>query len=180
MIATVKNVKTFHGHDGGCYEASIYIDGKKVGGVTENGWGGGLEYHFASKTHEASFKAWADEQPLQTGDEVYAEYIGIGVGEEESAKKRDEVNAAGGRKVDADILVSELVNKALENKQYKRWCKKDVCFRLKGDTTGEYRTLRNCANDLAAAKIHIDKKFGNKVEEILNERLIKEGVLQPQ
>jgi hypothetical protein len=42
----VKNVKTFHGHDGGCWECTLYCDGKRVAICTEDGWGGELQFHW--------------------------------------------------------------------------------------------------------------------------------------
>jgi len=42
----VKNVKTFHGHDGGCWECTLYRDGKRVAICTEDGWGGELQFHW--------------------------------------------------------------------------------------------------------------------------------------
>ena len=47
MTYTVKGVKTFHGHDGHGYEASIYNPfGKRVALVVEDGWGGELQFHW--------------------------------------------------------------------------------------------------------------------------------------
>ena len=42
----VKNVKTFHGHDGGCWECTLYCDGKRIAICTEDGWGGELQFHW--------------------------------------------------------------------------------------------------------------------------------------
>jgi hypothetical protein len=42
----VKNVKTFHGHDGGCWECTLYCNGKRVAIVTEDGWGGELQFNW--------------------------------------------------------------------------------------------------------------------------------------
>tara|TARA_R110000772_G_C13310278_1_gene440245 strand:+ start:32061 stop:32576 length:516 start_codon:yes stop_codon:yes gene_type:complete len=43
---SVKNVKTFHGHDGNGYEASLYQGKRRVALVVEDGWGGGLQFHW--------------------------------------------------------------------------------------------------------------------------------------
>ena len=45
----IKNVKTFHGHDGGCWEATLYCEGKRIAIVTEDGWGGNLQFHWLNK-----------------------------------------------------------------------------------------------------------------------------------
>ena len=42
----VKNVKTFHGHDGGCWECTLYCNGKRIAICTEDGWGGDLQFHW--------------------------------------------------------------------------------------------------------------------------------------
>ena len=46
----VKAVKTFHGHDGHGWECKLYRDGKRVALVVEDGWGGGLQFHWDDQT----------------------------------------------------------------------------------------------------------------------------------
>ncbi len=44
MKIEAKNIKTMRDHEGGtAYDANIYVDGKKVGFIIEDGWGGGLQ-----------------------------------------------------------------------------------------------------------------------------------------
>ena len=44
---TLKNIKTWKGHDGNeAYQASLYRNGKRIGRVTEDGWGGPLQVDF--------------------------------------------------------------------------------------------------------------------------------------
>lgn len=54
-------------------------------------------------------------------------------------------------------------------KQYKRWCKKSVCFRLKGDKEGSYRTI-DLKYGLERIVAHLKQKHGDQLEEILNDR----------
>lgn len=55
---TLKNVKTNIGHNLGGLYADFYLDGKKIGYINDDGWGGGAEVSFDSKSAEAQFKAF--------------------------------------------------------------------------------------------------------------------------
>ncbi len=45
MKVQIKGYKRFHGHDGQGFDASIYIDGKRTAIVSDDGWGGGYQFH---------------------------------------------------------------------------------------------------------------------------------------
>jgi hypothetical protein len=53
----VKNVKTFHGHDGDCWECTLYCDGKRVAICTEDGWGGELQFHWLNQFYNEDRQA---------------------------------------------------------------------------------------------------------------------------
>ena len=53
----IKNVKTFHGHDGGCWEATLYCDSKRIAIVTEDGWGGDLQFHWLNPLYDTDSQA---------------------------------------------------------------------------------------------------------------------------
>lgn len=69
--------------------------------------------------------------------------------------------------VNADIFMDDLVNGEQNRRVLKRYCSKKTLFRLKGDDlNGGWRTL-SIPYD-ARAQAYLDKKYGNKVEEIAN------------
>jgi len=53
MRYDVKNVKSWKTEDGGGFQASLYLDGKKLGQVTDHGWGGGIEFNLEDGAQEA-------------------------------------------------------------------------------------------------------------------------------
>ncbi len=53
MTYTVKAVKTFHGHDGYGWECNLYFGKKKVCLVVEDGYGGGLQFHWTDQHLES-------------------------------------------------------------------------------------------------------------------------------
>ena len=69
---------------------------------------------------------------------------------------------------DAGWVVSELVSKISEEKQYKRWCKTKTLFRIKGDKPDEWRTIKAIYSP--KVKEFITNKYGDKVESILNDQ----------
>ena len=40
---TIKNFKSWSSHDGGGYQFTLYVDGKKFAFVTNDGWGGPID-----------------------------------------------------------------------------------------------------------------------------------------
>ena len=78
-MATIKGValkaiKTNIGHDHAGFQANIYLKNKKIGEVTDDGWGGPLQIHF-DKEKEAFYsiaKAYKQEQKekLLSDDEL--------------------------------------------------------------------------------------------------------------
>lgn len=48
----LKNVKNGFGHDLQGFYADVWVDGKKIGYVNDDGWGGGADYQFDTKLVE--------------------------------------------------------------------------------------------------------------------------------
>lgn len=72
----LKGFKGFQTDDGQAYTATLYLDGKKAGTVTQHGHGGSNFYHFQSKDVKAACEAEASEWYRSQGkdpDEPYAE-----------------------------------------------------------------------------------------------------------
>lgn len=64
---------------------------------------------------------------------------------------------------------TDILAKWEEDKQYRRWCKKMLCFRLPEDKPGEWRTMRGPAALTPQCREQVIKKYGDKVE-FLNDR----------
>ena len=153
MNITLKSIKVckFASQETLCFEANIYIDGKKVGFVSNQGHGGSNMYHFTDRDVEKAFHLHCDSQLSQYG-------------------------IAGMVYGDADELVGRLLDEHEGNKQYKTWCRAKVMFRLKGDKAGEWRAVsykgvRKLTSELLAkARAQLVSRHGNSIEEVLNDR----------
>jgi hypothetical protein len=123
VILTVKNIKTFRGHDGQGYNCDVYADGVKAAYVTELAYGGELQIDYVNREMRQKLQTWEKEQPRVTADNIFPE----------------------GRDFDIAVFIEGLVyaelNKRRVAAQYKRWLKTKVCFQLPGDKPEEFRTV---------------------------------------
>lgn len=122
-----------------CFSASIYLDGKRVGVVSNRGHGGPNEYQWSNAEAGRQIEAWAET--------VETDY---------DFEKLDQI-------------VDGLLEKAEEEKQLRRWCKKETLFSVEGDDNGAFRTIKAPFN--AEVKAHLVKKYGDKLVRIVNETL---------
>lgn len=131
-----------------CFTATIYIDGKKAGSVENEGHGGPNSYH--PHTVETQLDAIAATQPD----------CEFGEGESKWSIKQD-----------ADILVGDLMNAYLEQRDLKRHCAKKTLFRLKSETypKGAYHTVK--APFSPKVKDYLTTKYGADLDSILNETI---------
>ena len=149
MKVELKNVKVceWASKETTCFTASIYIDGKRVGTVENNGRGGCNYYDFKDRKIEQEFYEYCRSLPA-------VEFMN------EPLPMNDE------------IFIGELLQKYSENQQYKNWCKKEYVFRLKCDKEGEFRTVKKVQGfTLERFKEWLQNKYGNKVDYILNEKI---------
>lgn len=148
MAYSVKNVKTFQGREGYGFECSLYKDGKRVGTITNTADGGMVDFYLNQGEKEI-LDAHCKTLPKRK------HYFEEGKMEE----------------IDAELFISRLVDDFETNKEKKRWCKKQIVFCLKGDKEGSFRTIKG----LYTAKIGeaIRTKYGEKVEEIVNETILQ-------
>lgn len=70
----VRKYKSIRSPDGEAFEAAIYYDGKEVGDVYNDGWGGCNLYHFANRELEEQFMADATEW-LRANEGWWQEYF---------------------------------------------------------------------------------------------------------
>ena len=145
MKITLKNIKyaAFASEETNCFEASVYIDGKRQGVVTNGGKGGCNFYHPRS---------------LGVMLEVYAETL------PPIETQWGAINSS------ADLLIDGLIEKHLQAKERARLCKGKTVVRFEGQTyqEGEWTCFKRVYSlDFIAT---IEKQKGRRVVECLNQQ----------
>jgi hypothetical protein len=125
------------------FDAELYIDGKYAAVVSNDGHGGCHHFLFSDRDLEQRFYAYARSLPP-----VKTEF--------------------GMMDMDDEMLVDELLSRYEEEKQLKRWCKKSTVIRLKGSEEGSYQQFPEPFS--AAMKGFLVNRYGDQLEEIVNER----------
>jgi hypothetical protein len=126
---TVGAVKTFRGHDGYAYSCNLLRNNKKVAEVVDDGWGGGLQFHWVDHNTSAVVQTRTyDDKPHSFNGTVeeslfYAEVMKLP--KIESSDKELEIFP------DADIVVGEMVNEVLMTKEIKSDLKKKLTIQTK-------------------------------------------------
>ena len=162
----VKNVKIFRGHDGHAFNSSLYCDGKRVATVDDDGWGGECRFQwldYKKPKVEVTCKHCDGTEYVRKCTPAEAAFL-------ENLKGRTYEYGGKLNNHNPDTYVGELIQEFETQKQYRKWCKGRTVFRLKGDKEGEWRTIGMPWSD-PRTKPYIDKKYGSKVEEILNEKI---------
>ncbi len=95
------------------FDAAVFVDGKRVGMVSNEGHGGSNDYDF-------------DTRPL----EAYCK--GLGAVE----------TPWGVMAMDLELFLGDLLDKWVRDKEFSRLTKNRTVFKLKGDREGEYRTVK--------------------------------------
>ena len=146
---SLRKVKTFIGNEGQGFNAELLRDGKPVAFVIDSAQGGEFEYQWygGGNAEMLKLREFAKAQPpVKSGDIELA--------------------------MDMDLYVGSLLDSYLEDRQKRTWCKTKCVFRLKGDNAGEYRTIpvpKNNPEFLLKCISRVKEKYGDRVEEILNE-----------
>lgn len=147
------------------FAADVWIDGKKAGTAENSGHGGNTNVWINDPTLRAAAETYAKSLPARVST---AAELGL------TEKQFKEFGYGKPLPMDLESLIDNMAAdqhaKKAETAQYKRWCKKSVCFRVKGDEVGTWRTLKSPYNAKAAAFIRT--KYGETLEEILNERFL--------
>lgn len=155
-------LKNFKSHDRlseetNAFTANLHIDGKRVGECSNRGHGEPILFHFNDRATEQAFYDYCKSlPPVKSG-----------------------YDKLGDLKMDADLYIGMMVEELLRNKdkeriekQMRRWCAKDTMFRLKGDKNGAWRAIRPRSGPAftPAIRAQLVNKYGDQLEEILNER----------
>lgn len=111
---TVKGVKQFRGMEGYGFNATLYMDNKKVCFVMDDANGGCFKYEVSDKAKFAAIEKYIKTLPQATfGD-----------------------NGEHSVDVSMDILVDELVNQSIESKEITKMMKKTATALVVKTTTG--------------------------------------------
>jgi hypothetical protein len=151
MKVELKNLKLaeFSSQETACFQATLYINGKKAAIVSNDGQGGCNRYDFNDRQLQCQFHAYCKTLPPLPPDPS----LGI----------------TSSMEMNADLLVESLMNEFLIHKKLTRVCKKETLFRLEGDPEGAYRSVQ--APFSQKVKSFLSQKYGASVIEIANERI---------
>jgi len=145
MKVELKNIKTNKemSDETRNFSATIYISGKREGTVFNRGCGGPNEYNFNNNEVSKAFLKFCSEQPHKYEFDIDDQYI------------------------------DTLLGKWETEKQLKKWCKTNVVFRLKTTKEDEWMLVKlRKLKYSAKVKEACEKKYGDQLVEIANERFI--------
>ena len=116
MKIELKNIKyaAFASHETNCYQATIYVDGKRAGTVDNEGYGGADNIHWDDSVFGQSVEDWAEAQP-----KIKTEY--------------------GDMSYSLELLFGQLVDEWLLTKELTRNLKKGLLVRDADTVAGSWR-----------------------------------------
>ena len=124
-----------------CFTATVYLDGKRAGTVENTGKGGENFYSWKDRVKGEAFIKWAATLPP-----CESHY--------------------GPLTMDADLYISELIEKGETAKLVKRYTKKGfIVFRCAGDDKGAFRHVDTRTGTVAGAEKWVRSQYPN-IEEI--------------
>jgi len=132
MKIEIKNYKSCRADEGDAYSCTMYLDGKKAALVRYGGTGGPLDFDFSVAAGKDN-KSW--------GGPMYDKFKGYVDGlpmEQTEIPDEDDPTGFWKMKPCMDTVVDGAINKMLEARELKRWCKTNVVYRFKGDPKGSY------------------------------------------
>ena len=150
------------------FAADIWCDGVKVGFAENDGHGGSTNAQLVPEYAPMKIKGITKERAKEIYDWIKAQPPKVYPTQD--GMKEFSVPMSLDVIVD-DLLEAYLDEKYGEGAQKKKWCKRSVCFRLKGDKHGSYRTIPGKDKGVYTKRLkdHLVKTHGDKIEEILNE-----------
>ena len=134
---TIKSLKTWATDDGGDYQCTVYLDGKKLAYVHNDGNGGCLNIKYFDAVGEKTLSNHVAALPPMIYDGETLEY-------------------------DADIFIEELVSAYEVEKKIVKAKKKGIVFRLLSDEKLTFRTINTL--DHVKASTYLDKNFPSQYQ----------------
>lgn len=167
MKIEAKNIKIakFASEETLCFEATIYVDGKKVGTAHNHGQGGNTDVHFDDREFQKKVETYCKSLPPIVSDTMMDPH--------------DESKPFSYPQ-DLENLIDGLINDFDNQKEIKRIEKKiqkeatkGSFFRLEGEN--EPLCYRTIAANGEKAKAFLDKKYPNKYRFVTAEELLNEA-----
>jgi len=149
----LKNLKVskFASQETTCFEAAVYMDGKKIGVAHNQGCGGPTDVDYVDRESMDKFLAYVETLPPYPAEDGFPEM-----------------------KMDAELFIGELLEKEEARKWYARKCKKETLFRLRTDSSkpgcDEWRIVKRPFD--AVVKAYLVDKYKDQLGEIANETRI--------
>ena len=151
----MKNIKIceFASEETTCFQASLWIDGRKAADVSNGGTGGGNSYYFDDHDLERRFNEHCSGlPPYELPGGLYKEPDG-------SPMMVDQ---------DADGVVNDILIAKDLLKQQKKLCKNALVFKIRAAPDGEYRSVRDKSTD---CRKRLEERYGSEIEYFLNDRI---------
>ena len=160
---SVKAVKTFRSHDGGGFACNLYMKTKKVAEVVDDGWGGGLQFHWLDfKCPKVQITKKDNEETFSyngtPNEKILVELINDLPPIEDYGMVMSQ---------DLDTFVGDLVNNHLQEKEFKRKCKNKTLVITKDLRDGEYSVYSRPYSP--EMKTWLEKSLGDNLVKIINE-----------
>jgi hypothetical protein len=133
----IKKVKTFKGNDCPGYNLDLWMNGRKIAEVIDDGSGGMVQFDYVDLQVETPFLEYVKTLPPWDGLEM-----------------------------SEDLFVGRLYERHEAEKQLKRACAKHTVFKLPQDKKGEFRTMKTPFNEASKTLIlkkHPNAVFINEV-----------------
>lgn len=165
---TVGAVKKFKGHDGYGYNCNLLRNGKKVAEILEDGWGGGLQYTWLDHSKPAKVHTLTyDDQPHSftgTVEEALFYDVVMKLPKIPAGDDFEEMNTS------PDIVIDEMVNDVLMEKQIKADLKKQFTIKNKDGQLLAWKITPQFS--VAVLKAHALKNYPEAI--VVNELSIPE------
>ena len=157
MEAELRKVKVYDGlsRETTAFNAELWIDGKLAAHVENDGGGGSHMIRYVDRNHgrsayETAFNAWTEAMPPTPADDDF-----------------------GPLEMDAELWISEEVERIAWEQQLKRRCSRNTLIRIEGDGADEYRSFTPAVKFTPEFAAKLRAKHGANLIEIINERFIK-------
>ena len=171
---TLKNLKTCRGHDGSpAWSASIYVDGKRIGYIRDDSYGGGYQYE-PFKAYLTLQKVLMEEGAMENAIRLMAK-IDVKCGdmsmEDAVAKRRAEQDDPSMRRLMVDGAIGKLADEYEQTRRMKQQCRKSWVFELK---KGDQRVIfpkQDCTLERAKDTLKRHKDYTDNIRFCWNELL---------
>ena len=157
MNEELRKVKVYDGlsRETTAFNAELWIDGELAAHVENDGGGGSHMIRYVDRNHgrsayETAFNAWTEAMPPTPADDDF-----------------------GPLEMDAELWISEEVERIAWEQQLKRRCSRNTLIRIEGDGADEYRSFTPALKYTPEVGAQLRTKHGAKLLEIINERFIK-------